>query len=63
MQTRHFTEAAHNPELSAKANGGHPTIAATARPGEFKGAGVVPARAAAGGEHPGAPSPGAARAE
>jgi hypothetical protein len=61
VQTRHFTEAAHNPELSAKANGGHPAIAATAKPGEFKGAGVVAARA--GGERAGAPGGGVGRPE
>jgi hypothetical protein len=50
-QTRHFTEAAKNPALAAKQNGGHPAIAATARPAQFTGPGIVPARAA-GAEHP-----------
>jgi WXXGXW repeat (2 copies) len=40
-QTRHMTAAAANPDLAASHNGGHPAIAATARPGEFEGAGVV----------------------
>jgi len=44
-QTRHFSEAAKNPQLAAKLNGGHPAIAATARPAQFQGAGVVPGRA------------------
>ncbi len=33
-----------NPALRASTNGGHPPIAATARPGEFSGAGVVRAQ-------------------
>jgi hypothetical protein len=46
MQRQHFTEAVKNPALSAKANGGHPTIAATARPAVFNGPSVVPAHGA-----------------
>jgi hypothetical protein len=43
-QTAHVQAASQNPALSAKANGGHPAIAATARPGAFTGPGVVGAR-------------------
>jgi hypothetical protein len=46
-QTAHIQAAAQNRELLASANHGHPPIAATARPNDFKGAGVVPARGAA----------------
>jgi hypothetical protein len=43
----HQEQTAHgNPALRASANGGHPAIAATARPGEFSGRGVVAAREA-----------------
>jgi hypothetical protein len=45
-QTQHVTEAVRNPQLAAKANGGHPAIAATARPASFNGPGVVAARGA-----------------
>ena len=45
-QTAHIQEASRNPALSAKANGGHPAIAATTRPGTFTGPGVVGARGA-----------------
>ncbi len=45
-QTQHFEAARSNPELRAAANHGHPAIAATARPGDFKGPGVVGARGA-----------------
>jgi hypothetical protein len=45
-QTQHLHEALRNPQLSAKANGGHPAIAATARPAEFNGKGVVGAKGA-----------------
>ena len=46
VQHQHIMEAAKNPFLSAKANGGHPQIAATARPGAFTGPGVVRANGA-----------------
>ncbi|HTV50952.1 MAG TPA: YXWGXW repeat-containing protein [Steroidobacteraceae bacterium] len=46
LQTQHVQEAAHNPALFANANGGHPAIAATARPAMFKGPGVVAAHGA-----------------
>ncbi len=52
VQTRHFQEARGNPELRASANHGTPPIAATARPGEFRGGAVVPAREAGGAYHP-----------
>jgi len=61
MQRQHVQEAQRNPALSARANGGHPAIAATPRAGAFSGPGVVgargaaPVRAAANGAHPGAP--------
>ena len=45
-QTQHVTEAVRNPQLAAKANGGHPAIAATARPAAFSGPGVVSAKGA-----------------
>jgi WXXGXW repeat (2 copies) len=47
MQQQHIQQAARNPALGAKANGGHPSVAATARPGAFNGPGVVGARGAA----------------
>jgi hypothetical protein len=47
MQHQHVQEAAKNPALSAKANGGHPAIAATARPAVFSGPGVTGAHGAA----------------
>src|ERR1039458_3306203 len=46
-QSSHIQEASRNPALSAKANGGPPAIAATARPGAFTGPGVVGAHGAA----------------
>jgi hypothetical protein len=52
LQDAHIHEAAQNRALLASANHGHPPIAATARPNEFKGAGVMPAREAV--EHPAA---------
>ena len=46
LQNQHVHEALRNPQLSAKSNGGHPAIAATARPAAFSGPGVVGARGA-----------------
>jgi hypothetical protein len=46
-QSAHVQQAAKNPALAAKANGGHPAIAATAKPGAFSGPGVVGAHGAA----------------
>lgn len=48
MQRQHVQQAQRNPALMASANHGHPGIAATARPGAFKGPGVVRARGANG---------------
>jgi hypothetical protein len=46
LQQQHIQEAGRNPALAARANGGHPTIAATARPAAFSGPGVVGAHGA-----------------
>jgi hypothetical protein len=43
-QTEHIQAARSNPELRASTNHGKPPVAATARPGELKGGGVVAAR-------------------
>jgi len=43
-QTEHVQSARANPELRASANHGKPPIAATAKPGAFRGSGVVAAR-------------------
>ena len=56
MQHQHVQEAMRNPALSARANGGHPAIAATPRPGAFNAPGVV-------GAHGANMSPGAAQHE
>jgi len=56
MQRQHVQEAARNPALSARANGGHPAIAATPRPGAFNAPGVVGAHGA--GTPPNAAHPG-----
>jgi hypothetical protein len=45
-QTQHMQAARGNPQLRASANHGKPSIAATARPGEFSGRGVVEAKEA-----------------
>jgi hypothetical protein len=47
-QTQHVQAARSNPQLRASMNMGKPPVAATARPGEFNGRGVVPAREAGG---------------
>jgi hypothetical protein len=44
VQREHETLARNDQSLRAKVNGGHPPIAATARPTSFKGPGVVAAR-------------------
>jgi hypothetical protein len=44
MQRQHVQQAVKSPALAARANGGHPSIAATARPAAFQGPGVVGAR-------------------
>ncbi|MBS0378313.1 MAG: YXWGXW repeat-containing protein [Proteobacteria bacterium] len=57
--------ARNNESLRASVNGGHPPVAATARPGAFTGHGVVAARGATPGGgseyHTGAPAPNGAR--
>jgi YXWGXW repeat-containing protein len=45
-QTQHEEAARNDPQQRASVNHGRPEVAATARPGEFKGSGVVPAREA-----------------
>jgi len=69
MQRQHIQEAAKNPALAAKTNGGHPAIAATPKAAAFNAPGVVGARGAsalgaaplarASGATPGVPAPGA----
>jgi WXXGXW repeat (2 copies) len=54
QQQQHVTEAAKNPALFAKANGGHPAIAATTHPATFTGPGVVGAKYAG---HPAGTAP------
>jgi hypothetical protein len=44
VQHQHEQLARNNPQLRAAANGGHPAIAATARPTEFSGRAVIAAR-------------------
>jgi hypothetical protein len=46
VQTQHVQAARGNPQLRASMNHGRPPIAATARPGEFSGRGVVEAKEA-----------------
>ena len=53
-QHQHIQQAAANPALLAHNNGGHPAIAATARPGAFNGPGVVGAHGATPPHAPGA---------
>jgi len=60
-QTAHITTAARNPELAASRNNGHPAIAATSRPAQFEGPGVV--RAAGATERPAAAGAAARPAE
>jgi hypothetical protein len=49
LQTQHEHAAASNREMLASANHGRPPVAATARPGEFNGRGVVAAHGASNG--------------
>jgi hypothetical protein len=46
VQVQHIKAASTNRQLLASVNNGKPPIAATAKPGEFSGRAVVPARAA-----------------
>jgi hypothetical protein len=48
MQTQHIQAAASNPDLRESVNHGRPAVAASAKPGQFNGAGVVHATAAGG---------------
>jgi hypothetical protein len=48
QQQQHLQQAAKNPALFARANGGHPAIAATPRPAAFNAPGVVGSRGAQG---------------
>lgn len=48
LQTQHEQAARSDKSMLASANHGKPAVAATARPGEFHGAGVVAARSAGG---------------
>jgi hypothetical protein len=59
-QTEHQRAAASDRTQFASVNHGKPAVAATAKPGNFKGAGVVPAKAAA--PYKGATGKGAANA-
>lgn len=52
MQTQHEHSASSNRALLASENHGRPAIAATAKPGEFSGHGVVAARTASAGNRP-----------
>jgi hypothetical protein len=48
LQRQHIEEAAKNPALAARANGGRPAIAATPRPAAFNAPGVVGAHGGGG---------------
>jgi hypothetical protein len=61
-QTEHEHSASQNKALFASENHGRPAIAATARPGEFSGHGVVRAAAAGAAYHAAKMSPAEARA-
>jgi hypothetical protein len=54
VQTQHQQTASANPSLRASENHGHPAIAATAKPNQFSGKGVVAAHEAVGGANAGA---------
>lgn len=51
-QTQHMQAARSNPQMRASTNQGKPPIAATNKPGEFSGGGVVAARDAGAPYHP-----------
>jgi hypothetical protein len=59
-QTQHVQTARSNPALRASVNQGKPPIAATAKPAEFKGEGVISAREAGSPYHPPPARPGPA---
>src|SRR6202162_1989519 len=61
-QVQHAHDASHNRELFASVNHGAPAVAATAKPGQFSGPGVVRAKAAGAPYHAPAMSPKEARA-
>ena len=61
-QTEHEHAASQNRAMFASTNHGRPAVAATAKPGEFSGRGVVAAKAAGGTYHAPAMSPKEARA-
>jgi hypothetical protein len=61
-QMQHQQAASQNRALFARENHGRPAVAATARPGDFRGRGVVAAKAAGGAYHAPAMSPKQARA-
>jgi WXXGXW repeat (2 copies) len=66
LQTQHVQTASTNHQLYESVNKGKPSVAATAKPGEFSGSGVVAAKAAAPTYKPvsaRAAAPGAAPAE
>jgi len=67
-QTQHVQAARSNPQMRAEANHGKPPVAATSRPGDFSGKGVVAAKAEGAPYHPapsrsGAPAAGGNRPE
>jgi len=57
VQAQHQQTASTNRSLLSSQNGGHPAIAATSKPNEFSGAGVVAAREAKPGPAGAAPGP------
>jgi hypothetical protein len=62
LQTQHEHAASTNKALLASVNNGHPAIAATSKPGQFEGKGVVPARELKSGATPPAGAPAGAAA-
>jgi hypothetical protein len=58
-QTQHVQAARSNPQMRAETNQGKPSVAATSRPGEFSGRGVVAAKAEGAPYHPAPSHPGA----
>jgi YXWGXW repeat-containing protein len=58
-QTQHMETARNNPQLRASANHGKPPIAATSKPGEFNGRGVVEAKEGSYKAEASRPAPGA----